>query len=383
MKHKIISIIIISIFSIAFFNCSEVEDNITKPAEPEGVHGSNALIENSEEFHGNLSEDGLEECKKCHDASFSGGLTTVSCIDCHPTINVHQENLASPASPNFHGKFLADNEIEMSKCKSCHGLEYQGGVSSPTCQTCHSGISVHKAGIVSPSSEDFHGNFLKNTNWDLSECKTCHNNDYSGGLVSSSCNTCHSGSNGPESCNTCHGNFEDESKIAPPRDLSGNTLTSAKGVGAHTSHLYENILSNEISCYECHPSSENTDNYVAAHIDGLPAEMAFGAFSSSGLSEPSYNSDLSCANTYCHGNFEFGNIKGNNFSPVWNIVDGTQAACGTCHGKLNGDGNLIPTPEGHFGEYTEDACIGCHPTAYNEDGSLNKSAHINGEPNQF
>ena len=287
----------------------------------------------------------------------------------------------------------------MSECKSCHGIEYEGGTASPTCVGCHSGISVHKAGIVSPSSPDFHGKFLQDKGWSLSECSTCHGADYSGGLVSNSCNTCHSGTNGPESCNTCHGDFRDESKIAPPRDLSGNTQTSAKGVGAHSSHLYENMLSAEISCYECHPQVESADNYVFAHIDGLPAEMKFGSIASSGLSTPSYNNDLSCANTYCHGNFSFNKnesenkyaytnseIVGNNFSPIWNKVDGTQAACGTCHGEIDESGNLItPQPVGHFGPsvgtFSLDQCPVCHTATFNEDGTLNKLVHMNGEKN--
>ena len=240
---------------------------------------------------------------------------------------------------------------------------------------------VHPDGFGKLGSDKFHSFRIQELNWDMTSCQKCHAADYSGGPTGVTCLNCHSGASGPEACNTCHGVFADESRIAPPTDLNNNFETTAKGVGAHTAHVYENKLGLGISCYECHPGNVGSGNYVAAHIDGLPAEIAFGTFSSSGLSEPSYNSELSCANTYCHGNFEFGNIKGNNFSPVWNKVDGTQAACGTCHGKLTGDGELIPTPEGHFGNFTKDACIGCHSTAYNEDGTLNKFTHINGEPN--
>jgi predicted CxxxxCH...CXXCH cytochrome family protein len=210
----------------------------------------------------------------------------------------------------------------------------------------------------------------------LNQCSQCHGTDYSGGLVSSSCNTCHSGSNGPESCNTCHGDFSDESRIAPPKDLSDNIETSARGVGAHSTHLYDNMVSAELSCTDCHPEVQTDDNYVFAHINGLPAEIAFGDLASQGGSDPVYNTDLSCANTYCHGNFDFNGIMGNNFSPVWNIVDGTQGACGTCHGK---DGT--PAPQGHFGNFEADDCVTCHSTTFNEDGSLNKLTHINGEAN--
>ncbi len=58
-----------------------------------------------------MGDNGLESCKKCHDANFSGGPTNVSCLDCHPSVNVHKEGIFSPTSPNFHGKYLADNEF--------------------------------------------------------------------------------------------------------------------------------------------------------------------------------------------------------------------------------------------------------------------------------
>jgi Geobacter CxxxxCH...CXXCH motif (GSu_C4xC__C2xCH) len=400
MRSIYLVIILLFVSSLLLFNCSKVQDEITQPPVLEGVHSNNTLNPTSPEFHGQLMEEsGFEPCKKCHDANFTGGLAQVSCLDCHPSISVHKEGLFSPSSPNFHGKYLADNELEMSKCKSCHGIEYEGGVSSPGCFDCHTGISVHKIGIISPSSPDFHGNFIKDQNWALNQCNTCHGEDYSGGLVSTSCNTCHTGTNGPEACNTCHGDFTDESKIAPPSNLSDNSSTSANGVGAHSTHLYDNNISSDISCYECHPKIESTDNYVFAHIDGLPAEITFGTIASSGLTTPAYNSNLSCSNTYCHGNFEFNKeesenkhaysdslIVGNNFSPLWTTVDGTQAACGTCHGEIDDDGNLItPQPIGHFGQssgsWTIDQCVFCHSSTYNEDGSLNKFTHMNGEKN--
>ncbi len=271
MKHKILTILITLLLVFLFANCSEVKDDITKPAELEGVH------------------------------------------------------------PDGFGKLGSDN---------------------------------------------FHSLAIKADNWSMTSCQKCHASDYSGGPAGVSCLGCHSGSAGPEACNTCHGVFADESRIAPPTDLNNNFETSAKGVGAHTAHVYENGLGLGISCYECHPGTVSSGDYVKAHINGLPAEMEFGDFASSGLSAPTYNSDLSCANTYCHGNFEFGEIQGNNYSPIWNIVDGTQAACGTCHGK---DGT--PTPKGHFGNFGPEICINCHGTAFNEDGSINKFNHINGEPN--
>ncbi|MCW8850172.1 MAG: hypothetical protein OQJ81_09375, partial [Melioribacteraceae bacterium] len=89
------------------------------------------------------------------------------------------------------------------------------------------------------------------------------------------------------------------------------------------------------------------------------------------------------ANKYAYTDSE---ILGNNFKPIWNIVDGTQAACGTCHGEIDDAGNLITAqPVGHFGPsvgtFTLDQCPVCHTATYNQDGSLNKLVHMNGEKN--
>ena len=261
---------------------------------------------------------------------------------------------------------------------------------------------VHPDGFGKLGSDNFHSLKIQADNWDMSSCMNCHGADYSGGLTSVSCLDCHTGNAGPEACNTCHGSFADESKIAPPTDLNNNFETSAKGVGAHTAHIYENNFSLTLSCTDCHPGNETgSTNYVTSHIDGLPAEIEFGESASLGPSPPSYDySGFNCSNTYCHGNFSFSKdesensyaysdavIVGNNYSPVWNIVDGTQAACGTCHGELDEEGYLItPKPTGHFGNFTIDMCNTCHSSTFNfynsaEDFELDVKNHINGEIN--
>lgn len=261
---------------------------------------------------------------------------------------------------------------------------------------------VHPEGFGKFGSENFHSVKIQADNWDMTGCMKCHAADYSGGLTGVSCLDCHTSNAGPEACNTCHGSFADGTKIAPPTDLSNNSSTSAKGVGAHTVHIYENNLSLPLSCGECHPGNESgSSNYVSAHIDGLPAEMLFGDIASSGPSSPSYDySNINCSNTYCHGNFVFYKdesengfaysdsvIVGNNFTPVWNIVDGSQGQCGTCHGEIDNDGNLVtPQPTGHFGNFSIDMCVNCHSSTFNfynssDDFEINTSNHINGQVN--
>ncbi|MBU1097402.1 MAG: hypothetical protein KKB34_13040 [Bacteroidetes bacterium] len=254
-------------------------------------------------------------------------------------------------------------------------------------------VSVHKSGITSPSSANFHGKILQQQNWNLKECAVCHGANYGGGVTNSekgNCLTCHTQSAGPEACNTCHGDFADPTRIAPPTDLAGNSGTSAKGVGAHTSHIYEMEISEPLGCFDCHANnSVQGEKYVYSHLGSLPADMA--------LADGSYDANtFKCSNTYCHGNFSFSKAEstnkwaytadqmtGGNFSPQWNKVDGTQAACGTCHGSIDASGTLISAlPNGHTGTFKITDCVLCHPAVVDKAGKIiDPVKHINGMAN--
>ncbi len=207
------------------------------------------------------------------------------------------------------------------------------------------GVQAHGTGWLDKSSPNFHGNAIRQANWDMQSCKTCHGQQYDGGSVDVSCRTCHTGGAGPENCSTCHGSA---TNIAPPRDLSGNSLRSARGVGAHQPHVVGTSIGSIIPCGECHnvPSSV----YQADHIDATPnAEVVMNAGLTHTITNeettptyspglplytptPTYDPNtLTCASTYCHGTFKNGNPT---FAPVWTDASGSQMACGTCHGDV-------------------------------------------------
>ena len=54
---------------------------------------------------------------------------------------------------------------------------------------------------------------------------------------------------------------------APPRDVSGDTLTTSRGVGAHQAHL-QATLGKPLQCQECHTVPAKV--YVAGHLDSYP-----------------------------------------------------------------------------------------------------------------
>jgi predicted CxxxxCH...CXXCH cytochrome family protein len=248
-----------------------------------------------------------------------------------------------------------------------------------------SGISVHQAGWTDPESEQFHGTQIAAGGSDMRSCQKCHGADYSGGVTGVSCTTCHTDNAGPENCTTCHGG---PNSPAPPTDLAGNTASSSPGVGAHAKHVLGGSTGAKVWCYECHTVPGSV--YDAGHVDSeLPAEvpmngpLARSATAVSPLPVHDYGT-LTCANTYCHGNWKFRKtdsrmpfifvdsvITGANASPIW-TGGSDEAACGSCH--------ALP-PAGHK-PFELNECASCHSPVVDADGNIaDKSLHVNGTVN--
>ena len=397
MRYSKIYLILTVTLGLFSFSCSKLKDDVIAPVSI-SVHGSgNILSPSSLSFHGltvkqneNSNENALDGCKQCHSAKFDGGTAKVSCAtaNCHPNIAVHQSEINNPASANFHGKYIADKKIPMSACNQCHGDNYDGGIASPACTNCHTKITVHKNGISDPASTNFHGKFIASLNWDMTKCTECHGNNYAGGVASPSCNTCHTNPGGPEACNTCHGNFSNPALIAPPVDRNRKIDVMLASVGAHSTHLLITKISSLVKCSDCHvvPTALNSPG----HIDNSPkAEVIMTTkYSDFQIGNGTYDASTNkCSNTYCHGNFSFpksasqwsfaytaDKMEGENFQPTWNKVDGTQAACGTCHG--------LP-PRGHM-EADLRGCADCHTGVVDKYGNIiDKTKHMNGKIDVF
>ena len=335
MRYTNTFLIIAVVLGAITYSCSDLQNDVTMPAKI-GVHGTGVMDKTSTSFHGiKVKASGLESCRQCHSANFSGGTAGVNCAtsNCHPAINVHQAGIIDTTSNNFHGKYIIASNWNLQLCSSCHGTDYSGGVASPTCKTCHTGSA------------------------------------------------------GPEACNTCHGDFHNPNWIAPPKDADRSSDTNDPGVGAHYTHLANVTISTNVACSECHVVPANFSSPGHINADGK-AKITFGTFANSGLSGSSYDfSSNKCTNTYCHGNFAFSKansqnqffytadqMEGENFSPKWNVVDGSQGKCGTCHG--------LP-PKGHvYADLT--GCGVCHIGIVDEHGNIiDKTKHINGKINVF
>lgn len=310
-----------------------------------------------------------------------------------PDVGTHNAGILDTGSTGFHGNLVLNSSNGIFDCQECHAVDWSGGITGVGCNTtgCHPSINVHVEGIIDTISNNFHGNFIRQTGWNILDCQKCHGDDYGGGTASPTCLNCHTQPEGPEACNTCHGDFNDPSVIAPPQDTNNNLSTDNHGVGAHVTHLYQNDLGNEIPCSTCHVVPQNYSDAGHAIDDPLPAEVIFGPIAINNIAvNPVYDyPTATCSDTYCHGNWEFlkinsmypfayedDQIVGNNQSVVWNLVDGTQASCGSCHS--------LP-PVGHVAANIT-ACGTCHSGIFDRNGNLVDSLsykHINGVINVF
>lgn len=325
---------------------------------------------------------------------FSVLLAATACSDLKndlsspQAVSVHGVDVQNSSAGTFHGRILTSQGLN--QCQECHARDFSGGTAHVSCATdqCHKGIIVHKPGIVDAASPDFHATYLKNKLYDLTPCIQCHGANYSGGITSPTCNTCHSNPGGPEACNSCHGDTSDPSKTAPPRALTGATAITDPKVGAHSLHLFNTVEGRTAECNDCHvvPARLASPGHIGADNK---AEVVFlsnktGIGSQPGVYDFTTNK---CSNTYCHGNFELSKasseyqfvytadkIGGLKKQVTWNQIDGTQTTCGSCHG--------LP-PAGHVA-YSMSTCTVCHQGVIDDKGKIiGATKHINGKVNVF
>jgi predicted CxxxxCH...CXXCH cytochrome family protein len=449
-------VISVILFGLGGAGCGKLQEDLPAPDKPgSAIHEAGWNEPTSANFHGTVLHDGnynYTKCVSCHQKSFEGGTSGVGCFSCHHSFP-HKAGWVDTVATTFHGKYLRLGMGQLSDCATCHGTGFDGGTSGKSCYTCHASYP-HKTGWLDPVSAVSHGKFLKTKNWQAAECASCHGSNFTGGTSGKSCFTCHatyphtvfaaaSGHSAyllthgyplaqcktchgtaytggtvvnvscssagchvdntgavksPEACNTCHGQFRalasDALSAAPPKSVLGDSLTSVRGVGAHSKHLLSGTLGKVVKCAECHVKP--TTLFASGHIDTqLPAEVAFNdtlarlvTGSGTYVPSPGYNATaLTCANTYCHGKWQM-KKSGSAFAYIFtdsvmtgNITNdvlwtggASEASCGSCH--------ALP-PTGHM-TFPLNSCTNCHTGVVNGSGQIiNQALHINGKANAF
>jgi len=270
---------------------------------------------------------------------------------------------------------------------SCSKL--QNNALSPVQPVSQSVIFPHPVGWADTTSSNFHGtffinNYLASQTFDITSCATCHGHDLQGGTTKVSCYQCHKGNDGTLACNTCHGSALNP---APPKDLSGDSSPTIQSAGAHQEHLAGGAVSAPVACSSCHavpqaagpgmhPKGGNPTvlfSGIAMTETNTPGTEIYDPTQPMVIPSPIFDSKtLQCSNTYCHGDFK----NGNNFSPKWTVLDGSQDSCGTCHG-------IPPNTSIHQIAFYDKStslnnCYFCHEPMMGPNGIQDSSLHGNG-----
>lgn len=310
------------------------------------------------------------------------------------------------------------------------GIKYGTWGTGYNCTTCHSGTTDNikrvAASIVTPtgarsvvfdrltSSVDRAGVFGDDLraagNGSTNVCEACHHNtthhQYSSAKITDrtqnphynrqDCMSCHLHSAAfKASCDSCHGNPPNSGTIgagglAKPATNALGTTPPASG-GAHMAHAG---APRNMACNTCHNGygakampSNTIDigfNVNNGNFPGFgPAAVTTGTLNApnslnapykwapaAGTTVTTNAGNLSCS-LYCHGSTLTG---GSITNPNWAVTDGTQDACGTCHGASAG----APPTTGSHGRHagaaglalTCDKCHGPHPDNSHVDGTV-------------
>jgi predicted CxxxxCH...CXXCH cytochrome family protein len=312
------------------------------------------------------------------------------------------------------------------------GTKYGTWGTTFTCATCHtrstSNIKKVSQTIATPTGSrpvvftrlstsltgaaatGIFGDDQRTTNLNGSQniCEVCHHqtkyHQYSSSKVAVTthqnrrdCIQCHAhGKAFAASCNTCHGYPPNNAALgvdglATP---ATNALQAGQG-GAHVAHT--NAATFAMVCETCHngyTSNPMGDNRI--EIGFSINKSTYPAFSNGTSNKGTYygNSGIAASYTwrasasgttisqsaggescsvYCHGNWPGAN--GSIAAPSWGITDGSQKACGTCHGTSASQPPATGSHSRHAGNGSGGlsvACINCH-------GAVLDNTHVDGK----
>ena len=327
--------------------------------------------------------------------SFSATTSTCSSVYCHGATLTGGTN-TQPSWTTVNGSQAA--------CGTCHGLPptahpaLAAGSTTATCFACHpgtvttagvidvaggkhvnglpDGFAGHPAGWMDRTSPDYHG-------WAAAQgadgCLACHAAKAPATVSAITCATCHDAlAGGNDWTTTCYGCHGTPTSAAPPPDVFGDTATTAIGVGAHQSHLQSNLIARPFDCTACHVLPANV--FDPGHLDGQISVTAYTGSDpalQAAVQNPGWSATArTCATSYCHGaTLSGGSVP----QPEWTKVDGTQGACGSCHGLPPTQHPLLAAGS------TAATCSVCHPDTVRPDGTIDVTGgrHLNGLPNGF
>lgn len=295
-------------------------------------------------------------------------------------------------APESHGAAFIAN---MSTCEECHGTDLSGGISKVSCEQCHDNLGKRcnfchgsGAGNLTPGPDTgAHLAHVKNEKTHLAyACDTCHNvpesfdaeshidgepgaeitfSDKAGASAAYSegnCSAvyCHGEntvlwtSDASLACNSCHGDAEDSAEMS----------------GYHARHLAQGI-----ECSACHAEvvADGAIKDRALHVDGAVSVD----FATCPGGDCSYDFETKNCTQSCHGQAAWGGdyhpdgwISPSKHGYAFESAEGK--ACADCHGEdLAGGSSGVSCDQCHSAgtDAWKSNCTFCHGGAENESGA--------------
>lgn len=146
------------------------------------------------ENHVAASQKNSTSCQECHGSDLSGGISKISCAECHMggSYSAHPLAWATPLALNHSGYVISSGASGCANV-SCHGANLLGGVTGPSCTSCHLGgtMAIHPAdwaGVISTK----HGEYANANTTSSCANMYCHGTGLLGiANISPACNVCH------------------------------------------------------------------------------------------------------------------------------------------------------------------------------------------------
>jgi hypothetical protein len=186
-----------ALFVIALVGCGESNEQNFFSTDGGGAHMTGWLPGGHKDAAGTSNDS----CKECHGTDLAGGISKVSCTQCHLGSPQDVHPLAwGDLTYARHPGYVNQNGTSACANIQCHGVDLTGVTSSgPSCSSCHIGgsLAVHPSTdewSIS-SSQGFHGTYVKNHGTASCANIQCHGANLQGVTASGfSCTACHSDS---------------------------------------------------------------------------------------------------------------------------------------------------------------------------------------------
>jgi predicted CxxxxCH...CXXCH cytochrome family protein len=341
----------VDVDSLLCYGCHGNDTNLAPPRDTDGNTDTSILTVGAHQAHlESTSWHRQVLCEDCH--LVPSNVADPGHLDVAPAELIWSAlELSDGASPVF------DRAAATCSNGYCHGstLITGGSITAPVwttvdgsqaaCGTCH-GLPPEAPHPPGANCGDCHGAVIDNN---MNFVAPSRHIDGVVDVTDADCNSCHGGTN----------------NSAPPFDTQGNSETIEVTVGAHQAHLGSSGWHRELLCQDCHVVPANVDD--PGHLDPAPAELNWSALVLADGASPTFDrAAATCAGSYCHGSTL--PAGGSNTTPVWTTVDGSQAACGTCHG--------VPPAAPHP---ASEECGTCHGAVIDNNlNFVNPSRHIDG-----